>query len=638
MSRKLWLILVLTGGIHIGLIAQNMYAVSLIKTHLKERADATVRNERLEIDMNSVNDMTIRITRAVTVHNRSGDEHGHIELYYNKSRKIRNLKGEIFNEFGIPIGKFSLKDFRDRSASSQSSLYDDTRVKDYSPAVYDYPYTVVYSVEIKQNQNLLIPSWVPDYAYDVAIERSSYVFTCRPTDKIRIHQQNYEAKAVVEEVGKTKTYTWEVTDIAASRSEPYSAPRDLRAARVRIVPENIQYFKKTGHFKNWDEFGKWTYDNLLADKREVPEETIRYVQELTKDINLPKEKAKRLYKYMQDKTRYISIQVGIGGIEPFPAETVDRLGYGDCKALVNYMQSLLDIVDIPSYYCIVEAGTYKRDVTADFANAADGNHIILCIPFENDTTWLECTNQKIPFGFLSDFTDDRLVIACSAEGGKILRTPKFCDTESLQYREGHFKILEDGSLEGRLTTTFKGGQFDNHYYNTFLSPQDQMRNVKNWYDIDNISFQKVDYELISEDKDSVTFCESLDITIKNYVVKSGTYAVLHPNIFNQAPSIPATRNRTNDLYINRGYTDIDILHYTLPEGLDTSSMPVNKRLETEMGTYELRISISNGILTSRRMMQLRGGTYPSEKYEEFYQFMNEVYSADRGKYHLSTKL
>lgn len=54
-----------------------------------------------------------------------------------------------------------------------------------------------------------------------------------------------------------------------------------------------------------------------------------------------------------------------------------------------------------------------------------------------------------------------------------------------------------------------------------------------------------------------------------------------------------------------------------------------------MGIYELRISISNGILTSYRMIQLREGTYPKEKYAEFYQFMTEVYSSDRGKYNLS---
>jgi len=151
MARKLWLILVLISSNHLYLKGQNTYAVDLISEHLKERADATVRDERVEVDMKNANDVTVRITRAVTVHNRNGEEHGSIELYYNKSRKIRSVKGEIFNEFGIPIGRFSLKDFRDRSASGQSNLYDDTRMKNYSPTVYSYPYTIAYSVEIKEN-------------------------------------------------------------------------------------------------------------------------------------------------------------------------------------------------------------------------------------------------------------------------------------------------------------------------------------------------------------------------------------------------------------------------------------------------------------------------------------------------------
>src|SRR5690606_40015575 len=99
-----------------------------------------------------------------------------------------------------------------------------------------------------------------------------------------------------------------------------------------VLFRSCQYVRKTGHFKNWQEFGKWNFQHLLADKRRLPETTIRHVQELTRGVDSPKDKAKVLYKYMQDKTRYISIQVGIGGIEPFPAETVDQLGYGDCRS------------------------------------------------------------------------------------------------------------------------------------------------------------------------------------------------------------------------------------------------------------------------------------------------------------------
>src|SRR5690606_22904259 len=92
MTRRFCLVLLLTGTVHLCVMGQNRYCVDLIDEHLKERADAKIRNEQIEIDMKDINDMTIRIMRAVTVYNRNGDEHGGIELYYNKSRKIRSVK------------------------------------------------------------------------------------------------------------------------------------------------------------------------------------------------------------------------------------------------------------------------------------------------------------------------------------------------------------------------------------------------------------------------------------------------------------------------------------------------------------------------------------------------------------------
>ena len=635
MTSRLLLLLLVLLNVHPLVKGQVSYDVSTIQESLKTGADATIRNECIEVNMKNPSNVTIRLTRAITVHNRNGETHGDIELYYNKSRKIKSVKGEIYNAFGNAIGKFSLKDFGDRSASGQSSLYDDTRMKNYSPAVYDYPYTIVYTAEMQQNQNLLIPSWMPDYAYDVALEQSTYIFSCDTAEKIRIDEQNFPAGVNIQEDATTKTYTWELRDVPARRFEPFSPPLDRQAIRVRIVPEHFQYFRKKGDVNNWNELGKWYYDYLLKDKRTLPDATIKQVLALTENLDTPKEKAKVLYEYMQNKTRYISIQVGIGGIEPFPASTVDELGYGDCKALVNYMQSLLDVVDIPSYYCVVEGGSYKRDISPDFANFGDGNHVILCLPFENDTTWLECTNQKIPFGFLGDFTDDRLVIACAQEGGKIMRTPTFSASESVQYREGHFKILTDGSIEGILKTTFKGGQFDNHYSNTYLSRQDQTNNLKDWYNVNQISFKNIDYQTQYDENDALTLYETIDLFIRNYVVNSGTHITFHPNAFNQSSPIPAIRNRSNEVYIQRGYTDIDVIHYTLPEGVNRTALPVEKLYATEMGTYELRISIADGVLTSYRKIEIREGTYSKDLYANFHQFMKDVYSADQGQYTLS---
>src|SRR5690606_16477195 len=173
-------------------------------------------------------------------------------------------------------------------------------------------------------------------------------------------------------------------------------------------------YKRTGKVTNWRDFGRGVQDGLLKGKQDLPAATIEKAKQIASQFDHTRDKPTVLYKYMQDKTRYVRVPIGICRFKPFAASYVDRLAYGDCKALVNYMQALLAAVDIPSLYCVVEAGNQKVSLDEPFANAVDGNHIILCVPFENDTTWLECTSNKSPFGYLGDFTDDRLVLACTA--------------------------------------------------------------------------------------------------------------------------------------------------------------------------------------------------------------------------------
>ena len=79
------------------------------------------------------------------------------------------------------------------------------------------------------------------------------------------------------------------------------------------------------------------------------------------------------------------------------ASDVDKLGYGDCKALTNYTKTLLDAVDVESYYTVVYGGKRIRNIDKEFS-ATEGNHVILCLPNEEDYIWLECTSQKTPFG------------------------------------------------------------------------------------------------------------------------------------------------------------------------------------------------------------------------------------------------
>lgn len=604
------------------------YAASSIPKEMLSRATATVRLEEKVLEIKAPNDAIERGKKVITIHNKAGEDYAELYFFYDKVRQIKEVKGEIQDEDGKVIRKFNLKDFKDYSASGQSNLYADDRVKSYSPMIQNFPYTLVYEYEIHQQQTLGLPSWRPDYSTDVSIEKSSFQVVTAPDVALRINERNLVSPAVIKKEPKTTSYTWSVENIRAERSEPFSPSRRLTGILVEVIPQNFQYYKYKGDFSDWKSYGLWANETLMKDKKTLSPATLSQIKAMTANLATPREKAKALYEFMQKKTRYISIQVGIGGNEPFPAEQVDRLGYGDCKALVNYMQALLDVVEIPSYYSIVQAGETKVDLDENFANLG-GNHIILCLPFENDTTWLECTSSDAPFGYLGDFTDDRLVVAFTPEGGKIMRTQRFNYEQNLQHRKSSLKLDESGKLTGTLETRFEGSQLENHFANFEESLDNQKKALRKQYDIDRIEFTDIKYNL---DEDKLVFTENLSIEIPNYAIKNANNLTIYPNVFNRTSAITELARRINPVKITRGYTDIDEIEIELPENLDSRIKPADIKKEIPMGYYEMSMKMKDGKLVCYRKIQIKEGEYPAESYAAFSEFMKDASFSDSYRY------
>ncbi|KAA8477149.1 transglutaminase-like putative cysteine protease [Arcticibacter tournemirensis] len=611
-------------------MGQENYAVSAIPKALLTRASAVIRNDELTIQVNGLDDVTRHRKTAVTILNSAGDDESQIVLFYDKNNQIKSLKGIIYNEFGLPAGKFGEKDFKDMSAVSDGTLYQDDRVKVFEPAQTTYPYTVVYEYEIKSKQSLFFPRWKPVTSTGVSIEKSSLRFICPPDFTLRHQEINYPGKPD-ESTGKdTRIFTWQVKDVQAIRSEPFSPDPERFMTSVKLAPESFAYRGLKGRFSNWTEYGKWMYENLLREREALPETTKLFINELVKDIPDPKAKAKKIYTYMQDKTRYISVQIGIGGFQPYPAADVDRLSYGDCKGLVNYTRALLKAVNIESYYCIVNSGSFKKDVSTDFASINDGDHIILCLPFKNDTTWLECTNKRIPFGFLGDFTDDRLVLACTPDGGKLLRTPKFTYSDNRQTRKASFSLEENGNLKGSITTRFEGTQYDNHDILEEEPFKEQVKHLAKLYSIPNFDIHSLEFKK-EKDVKPVTI-ENINFSSREYASLSNGRMYLSMNVLNKEDhTIPDIRNRTNLVYINRGFLDEDEYIFEIPAKLKAEHIPGNTVIEKPFGKYSAVISIKGNVITYHRTLQFNEGTYPKEQYSDLAKFYQDIVEADNSR-------
>jgi transglutaminase-like putative cysteine protease len=607
-------------------IAQANYDVSLIPKELLPYASAVIRNEEITTEVKDLDNMTYHVKRAITVLNKNGDDIAHMAIFYNKNTSVKYIKGTTYNEFGKLIGKFSEHDFLDESTGGNSTLFQDYRVKHYIPSVTQYPYTIEYEYELKFRQTLNIEDWEPVPEPGLAVEKSVYKFISKPDFNIRYKEINIPKKAEITTDGKLTTYTWQLTNKKALKNEPFSPNWRVSLSRVMIAPEKFSYYGIEGAFTNWQELGKWEYDKLLANRQDVPAETAEHIKQITTGITDPKLKAKKIYEYMQQKTHYISIQVGIGGYQPFPASDVDKLNYGDCKALVNYTRALLKVAGIDSYYCVVYGDHEEKISMLDDFASMQGNHAILCIPFKNDTTWLECTSQQIPFGFLSDFTDDRTVLACTPEGGKLMHTPKYTAEENLEKREASFVLTETGELMGNMETVFKGTDYDDRYRLIEEAPVERIKDIKKYYPINNLEIEKLEFKQDKSLKPVTT--ENIKLLAKEYGAVNDGKVYFSLNSVDRTRPLRQLQNRVNPVYINRGFTEDDEITYTLPKGYRLDSEPLKKSIEKPFGNFSATMTINGDQLVYKRKFQQKDGAYSKDTYQDMVDFYQSVADAD----------
>lgn len=603
------------------------YPAIQISEELKEDAHAVVRQYIADY---TIEDNTVKqsVIYAVTILDRHGDKYASFYEYYDEFKTIKNVEGYLYNQFGQQTDKIRKRDFEDGSATSGYSLFDDNRYMAYRPNANNYPYTVEYSYEIEYSSYLYYPRWYPRVTKDMSVQNARLRIRIPESyGEIRYLARNIDEPEVNTNSGQ-KEYMWKVKNIPTLKDEPHSPEWSEFVPNVYTAPSDFELDGYAGNLDSWKNYGLWC-NKLLEGRDVLPDETKQKLKFMVEGISDTEKKVRKIYEYLQSKTRYVSIQLGIGGLQPFYAADVDRLGYGDCKALTNYMRAMLSAVDVKSYYTVVKAGPFETDIHTDFPSD-QFNHVILCVPVENDTVWLECTSQTNPFGYIGNFTDDRHVLVVTDDGGKLVCTTSYSKEDNKQIREIKAKIEESGKATAEVKTEFTGLQYDNRSHIIIKSKDDQKKALYKILDINDFTIKSLDY---IENKTMIPSVEEeLSLSLNRYASISGKRIFLPLNMLNKRSSIPKKlKKRTNDVVLRYAFIDVDEIEYEIPEGYTVEYLPEDMELKTQFGTYQTTVEHSENKIQYKRTIKMNKGRFPAESYTEFRDFIKQIVKADKTK-------
>ena len=335
--------------------------ISQVKIHeipaeLIKNADGVILNQTETINVFNKEKIEGSYELNYIVLTKNKAEINNIVIPYDKYTKIKKVEILLQDENGKKLKKIKRKDFLD---IGNTEFIDDSRALIYNIYSNKLPLYVTLKYEYTQKQSFYISAFRPIIDKNFSILHSKFTINnFDPQNKI-IFPGHYWKEADVQKMPDHVSYLFDIQPQPASFLKDLDIKNKLYAIRPVLQAFEMDDFE--GEMTSWGDFGMWI-SKLNEGMDTLDEKSRNEILAITQSENDEKIKIQKLYEYLQEQMRYVSIQLGIGGFRPFPAQYVHDNKFGDCKALSNYMKTILDVAGVKSYYTLIQAGDDKYNL------------------------------------------------------------------------------------------------------------------------------------------------------------------------------------------------------------------------------------------------------------------------------------
>lgn len=585
---------------------------------------AVILSDCQHFTMQSVSAGTLTVSRTVEVFDDDGLMEAAFRVYTDRAETLTAFKGTLTFPDGrtVRIKKADLS-----TVSLATGLAEDGFLTAYLPSAH-YPFTVAYEYTVQYRKGFAtFPAYVPVVTEKTRLKHGEYLITVPRDTRVQYCAVTFGAPDVAD-----GQYKWTLDDYAGFVEEPIMPPRSTFLPMVLASPIEFVYGGYSGRQGNWKDLGLWQ-KQLLQDVGDLPAATVEKVSELTAPCRTDLEKIRVLYDYLREKTRYVSIQFGIGGFKPFPASQVDRTGFGDCKALSNYFQALLRAAGIKSYYAILS--TTRKRLIPDYASLGQTDHVMLAVPLAEtaDTLYVECTNPTVPLGYRHEDVAGHDLILIKENGGTRITAAAYPDSLRRSDVKAEVTLYDDGSAHIELANRYFLDQAEPWMHFRDLKPEEQKKSLMAGIDVQpqNLSVRSVRDNFGTYD--GRDWCPSIEIDFamdcNNYGRRSGQRIFVPVNIFSKKMFVQRGE-RVNPIHTGPGRCLEDHITFILPEGFVVESVPDPVELDDAWSSFSSRITVEGNRVTVEQRLFLKACDADRDRYADYRTFartLNRAYGA-----------
>ena len=196
-------------------------------------------------------------------------------------------------------------------------------------------------------------------------------------------------------------------------------------------------------FASWEAVGSWyrrfVAHDLVAD--EALRRRARSLGEGSKDVL---DKVRAVYDWVVQSTRYVALEFGVHGYEPYPTWEVAQRGWGDCKDKASLIVVLLRELGVDAEMVLLRTNLHGRRYDG-IPTHAIFDHAIAYVPALD--LYLDGTAENTGLRELPWMDRGALGLRVTPEGGRLVTLPEVSPEETFERSDAKLVVDARGSAD-----------------------------------------------------------------------------------------------------------------------------------------------------------------------------------------------
>jgi hypothetical protein len=421
-----------------------------------------------------------------------------------------------------------------------------------------------------------------------------------------------------------KTYQYVLSNLPAIPMEERMPPWHSVGARLVFCSPS---FLGEGILNSFQDLGNW-YAEMISKSLEADTPVRRKAKEITRDLKTVEEKIRAIYRYIQERFRYVAVELGIGKIVPQSPKEVERNRYGDCKGLSALMIAMLRSIGVKAYPALLKTKD-KGELDEEFVALSQFNHMIVCVEKGKERIWLDPTAKSCAFLSLPWQDQGVKALVVKPGGSYLITTPASTAKENSIETEWDVKLYADGRLTCRVQSVFTGQwQFLLREALRRSSDKEQRDWITRHLAQTFPRAQLINYRVSDLKERETPLILSYQFESPNILQKVGD-SLLFPLHLRAEIASFTQRNRVHPVIFDYPFNQVDEIRVHLPAGYTVEELPEEVDIETQFGTLKITLTEEQGYVIYRREILWNATVIAASEYEKLCQFQQKITSTQR---------